>query len=376
MGFLVRIVFGTMDMLFNLSATCRLFTKQEVSLYMKAVLQQPETNRLYIGETDEPDLSYGELLIEVKATALNRADLLQKRGMYPPPPGASPLLGLEMSGTVLEGYGAWRPGDRVMALLPGGGYAERVRIPSGMAIPIPDGLSFAEAAAIPEVFLTAYLNLFRLGGLKPGHNVLVHAGASGVGTAAIQLAAATGCNIIATAGSPAKREACLKLGAMAAIDYKDGPFLQAVLDHTNGQGVDIIMDFVGASYWEQNIAALALDGKLIAIGLLGGAKVKEVNLGLLISRRLQIIGTSLRTLPLARKETLTAEFIERFSPLFANGAIRPIVDSEWDWSRAEEAHAYMESNRNIGKVVLNISYSASELMTFNLSPMTRYNDGE
>jgi len=322
---------------------------------MKAIVQDPATNRLIIGRAAEPDLAYGELLVEVKATALNRADLLQKRGHYPPPAGASPILGLEMAGIVLEGAGPWKSGDRVMALLPGGGYAERVRIPAGMAMPIPQGLTYAQAAGIPEVFLTAYLNLFRLGCLEAGQSVLIHAGASGVGTAAIQLAKSAGCFVIATAGSAAKLEACLEMGADAAIDYKEGPFLPKVMEATSGKGADIIMDFVGASYWEQNLAALALDGKLIIIGLLGGAKAKELNLSQLIARRLQIIGTSLRTLSADRKEALTAEFAARFLPLLASGNIYPVIDSEWDWSRAEEAHAYMESNRNTGKIILTVS---------------------
>lgn len=322
---------------------------------MRAIVQDSATNRLILGETAEPDTAYGELLVEVKATALNRADLLQKRGLYPPPPGASPILGLEMAGTVLEGAGPWKPGDRVMALLPGGGYAERVRIPAGMAMPIPQDLSYAQAAGIPEVFLTAYLNLFRLGGLETGQSVLIHAGASGVGTAAIQLAKSAGCYVIATAGSAAKLDACLEMGADAVIDYKEGTFLPKVLDYTAGRGVDIIMDFVGASYWEQNLSALDLDGRLIVIGLLGGAKVQGLNLSHLIARRLQIIGTSLRTLSPDRKEALTAEFAERFLPQLASGAIYPVIDSEWDWSRAEEAHAYMESNRNIGKIILTVS---------------------
>lgn len=322
---------------------------------MRAIVQDYATNRLILGETVEPDATYGELLVEVKATALNRADLLQKRGLYPPPAGASPILGLEMAGTVLEGAGPWKPGDRVMALLPGGGYAKRVRIPAGMAMPIPQNLSYAQAAGIPEVFLTAYLNLFRLGGLEAGQSVLVHAGASGVGTAAIQLAKSAGCHVIATAGSAAKLDACLEMGADTAIDYKEGAFLPKVLDCTAGSGVDIIMDFVGASYWEQNLSALDLDGKLIVIGLLGGAKVQGLNLSQLIARRLQIIGTSLRTLSPDRKEALTAEFAERFLPQLASGAIYPVIDSEWDWNRAEEAHAYMESNRNIGKIILTVS---------------------
>ncbi|WP_240647399.1 NAD(P)H-quinone oxidoreductase [Paenibacillus nanensis] len=322
---------------------------------MKAVLQHLESKALYIGETDEPKLADGELLVRVKATALNRADLLQKRGQYPPPPGATAILGLEMAGVVEGPAGPWKKGDRVMALLPGGGYAERVRLPADMAMPIPDRLSFAEAASIPEVFLTAYLNLFKLGGLKAGRTALIHAGASGVGTAAIQLAKAAGCTVIVTAGSPAKREACLRLGADLAVDYREGPFLPAVMAFTENRGVDVILDFVGASYWEQNAASLALDGRLIIVGLLGGANVPDVNLGMLLSRRLQIIGTSLRTLSRERKAALTADFVNEILPRISTGEIRPIIDSEWDWSQVEEAHLYMEQNRNIGKIVMNIT---------------------
>lgn len=322
---------------------------------MNAVLQHPETKALYIGETYEPSPSYGELLVRVKATALNRADLLQKRGLYPPPPGATDILGLEMAGIVEEAAGPWKKGDRVMALLPGGGYAERVRLPADMAMPMPDNLSFTEAAAIPEVFLTAYLNLFKLGGLKAGQSVLIHAGASGVGTAAIQLAKAAGCNVIVTAGSPEKRDACSKLGADLAIDYREGPFLPVVMAHTEKRGVDVILDFVGASYWEQNVSALALDGKLIIVGTLGGAKVQDVNLSMLLSRRLQIIGTSLRTLPHERKAALTADFVKEVLPRIHSGEITPIIDSEWDWSKVEEAHRHMEENRNIGKIVLQVT---------------------
>lgn len=322
---------------------------------MRAVIQLEQTGKLTLGEAPEPDRSAGDLLIRVRATALNRLDLLQKKGLYPPPPGASPILGVEMAGVVEEGNGPWKTGDRVMALLPGGGYAERVRIPSGMAMRIPERLSFEEAAAIPEVFLTAYLNLFELGGLKAGQTALVHAGASGVGTAAIQLAREAGATALVTAGSEAKREACLRLGAAEAFDYRAGPFLPEVKRATDGRGVDLILDFVGASYWEQNLDALAMDGKLILVGTLGGTRVEGLDIGKLLARRLQVIGTALRSQPKEKKERLTAAFAEFALPRFADGRMKPIVDSVWDWADVEQAHAHMEGNRNIGKIVLRVN---------------------
>ncbi|MFC4808173.1 NAD(P)H-quinone oxidoreductase [Paenibacillus sp. GCM10023250] len=324
---------------------------------MKAILVNEQTKQLYIGQAAEPSISDGELLVSVKATALNRADLLQKRGLYPPPQGASEVLGLEMAGVVEQlgaGVKGWQPGDRVFALLPGGGYAERVAIPAGMAMRIPDGFSFEQAAAIPEVFLTAYLNLFVLGGLREGHTVLIHAGASGVGTAAIQLAREAGAVSIVTAGTKEKRDACLALGAGQAIDYKAGPFAAAVQEATGGRGVDIIMDFVGAPYWQQNIESLATDGRLIIIGTMGGGKVSELDLGFLLRKRLQVIGTALRSQPLAVKLKLTEQFVGFAMPRFADGRLRPIVDSVWEWEQANEAHAHMENNHNTGKIILRV----------------------
>lgn len=322
---------------------------------MRAVLQESDSKKLYIGETGEPDRSAGELLVRIQATALNRADLLQKRGLYPPPPGTTDILGLEMAGVVEEGSGGWKPGDRVMALLPGGGYAERVRIPAEMAMPIPDGLSFEEAAAIPEAFLTAYLNLLQIGNLQAGETVLIHAGASGVGTAAIQLAKRAGAHIIATAGTAEKRNVCSALGADAVIDYKAGPFAPAVQEASQGRGVNLILDFVGAPYWEQNIASLAIDGKLVLVGILGGSKAEKVDLGLLLSRRLHVIGTTLRSQPVGNKIRLTRSFAEHAVPGFRDGSLKPVIDSVWDWSEVEEAHSRMEHNRNIGKIVLRVT---------------------
>jgi tumor protein p53-inducible protein 3 len=322
---------------------------------MKALLVDEGTKRFYFGEAEEPSLADDGLLVSVKATALNRADLLQKRGLYPPPAGASPIIGLEIAG-VIEKVGSkasgWKPGDRVCALVPGGGYAERISIPAKMAIPIPDSFSFEQAAAIPEVFLTAYLNLFVLGGLKQGQTVLIHAGASGVGTAAIQLVREAGATCIVTAGSEEKREACLKLGASAAIDYKAGPFSPIVKEATGGHGVNIIMDFIGASYWAQNIESLAIDGRLIIIGTMGGSKVQELDLGLLLRKRLQVIGTALRSQSPENKIRLTEQFTQFAMPRFIDGRLKPVVDSVWEWEKVNDAHEYMEENKNTGKVVL------------------------
>jgi tumor protein p53-inducible protein 3 len=325
---------------------------------LKAVLVDDKTKLLYIGKADEPVMSDDDILVQVKATALNRADLLQKRGLYPPPKGASPILGLEMSG-VIEKVGSnvngWTEGDRIFALLPGGGYAERVSIPAGMAMRIPDNYSFEEAAAIPEVFLTAYLNLFVLGGLKSNQTVLIHAGASGVGTAAIQLVRESGSTSIVTASSDEKRSTCLQLGASLAIDYKAGPFAAKVKEATGGYGVNIILDFIGAPYWEQNIESLATDGRLLVIGMMGGSKVKDLELGVLLSRRLQIIGTALRSKSSQDKIRLNDQFADFALPRFADGRLKPIIDSVWDLDEVNEAHEYMEQNKNTGKIILRVS---------------------
>jgi putative PIG3 family NAD(P)H quinone oxidoreductase len=325
---------------------------------MKAIQIESETNKLYIGKAGEPEMTDDDLLVNVKATALNRADLLQKRGLYPPPQGASEILGLEMAGVVEQAgsnAAGWKRGDRVCALLPGGGYAQRVSIPAGMAMRIPASFTFEQAAAIPEVFLTAYLNLFLLGGLEAGQTVLIHAGASGVGTAAIQLVKEAGAVSIVTAGTEAKRAVCTGLGAAHAIDYRAGSFAPAVRQMTGGHGADIIMDFIGASYWEQNLEALAVDGRLLVIGTMGGSKVREVDLGKLLSRRQQVIGTSLRTRPTGDKIRLTGQFADFAMPRFADGRLRPVIDSVWEWEDADKAHEHMEQNMNTGKIVLRVN---------------------
>jgi tumor protein p53-inducible protein 3 len=332
-------------------------TQRRKGAKMKALLVENKTQNLYIGESPDPIPSENELLVRVKATALNRADLLQKQGHYPPPPGASTILGLEMAGVVEQvgnGVKKWKPGDRVCALLPGGGYAELVAVPSDMAIPIPDNLSFEEAAAIPEVFLTAYLCLFKLGNIKPTYTVLIHAGASGVGTAAIQLAREVGATAIATASTEAKRAACVSLGASLAIPYKDTQFDEEVRKATNNKGVNIILDSVGASHWQRNMNSLATDGRLVIIATMGGGRVEMLDLRQILSRRLQIIGSTLRARALEEKIELTSDFSEFALTRFADGRLVPIIDKIWDWKEVKHAHDYMEENKNIGKLVLTI----------------------
>ncbi len=311
-----------------------------------------------IGEHPDPRPKADELLVRVRATALNRADLLQRRGKHHPPEGASRILGLEMAGEVCEAgsaCGGWSPGDRVFALLPGGGYAQRAAVPAGMAMRIPDALSYEEAAAIPEAFLTAYHNLFLLGGLEEGMTVLVHAGGSGVGTAAIQLIREAGGDSLVTAGSPSKIARCIDLGARAGWNYREGPFAPWVADRTGGRGVDRILDSVGGPYIGQNLSSLATDGKLIVIGTMGGSVAERVDLLDLLFRRLQILGTSLRSLEAARKIDLTQRFSAFALPRFADGRLRPVIDSVWDWTDVAGAHRRMEANANVGKIVLRVS---------------------
>jgi tumor protein p53-inducible protein 3 len=322
---------------------------------MKAILfdQPGDPEVLRYGDAPDPHPAAGELLVRVRATAANRADLLQRRGAYPPPAGASPILGLELAGEVLSGPGA-RRGDRVMAVVTGGGYAELAAVPAGMAIGIPDGLSFEEAAAIPEAFLTAFLNLFTLGRLEAGESVLIHAGASGVGTAAIQLARAAGARVLTTAGSEEKLARCRELGAEVTIDYKRESFRERVAEATGGRGVDLVLDFVGAPYWDDNLAALAVDGRLAMIGFLGGSR-GQIDLGPIMAKRLTVVGTTLRRTPLPEKIALAEAFAAFALPRFASGELRAVIDSVYRLEQAAEAHRAMEANRNAGKIVLQVA---------------------
>lgn len=313
---------------------------------------------LHIGEHPDPVMKQDELLVRIRATALNRADLLQRRGKHPPPEGVPNILGLEMAGEVADVGAAcegWSPGDRVCALLPGGGYSELVSIPAGLAMRIPERLSFEQAAAIPEVFLTAYQNLFNVARLAFGETVLIHAGGSGVGTAAIQLVREAGGNSFVTARSPEKIARCVALGARAGWNPKDGPFAPWVAEQTGGRGVDIVLDFVGAPYFEQNLQSLAVDGRMVVIGTLGGAEVGAFSLRTLMSKRLQLTGAGLRSMDSARKIALTRAFSEFALPRFADGRLVPIVDTVFDWHDVGNAHLRMESNVNVGKIVLRVT---------------------
>jgi putative PIG3 family NAD(P)H quinone oxidoreductase len=304
----------------------------------------------------DPEPEPGEVLASVKATAVNRADLLQARGLYPPPPGASDILGLEMAGTVIDpgdNASGWATGDRVCGLLSGGGYAEKVAVPPELLLRLPDDWPFEQGAALMEVWLTAYSNLFWEGGLAAGETALIHAGASGVGTAAIQLARAADARVLATAGSPEKLERCEKLGAERAIHRREEDFAEAVRNATAGRGVDLILDGVGADYLERNVASLAENGRMVTIGLLGGAKA-EINLGMVLGKSLTLKGSRLRARPLSEKADIVAGFVEDFWPELLSGRLRPILDRVFPISAAAAAHAHVKANRNVGKVILRV----------------------
>lgn len=314
----------------------------------------PEVLQLTIAP--DPTPAPGQVLVRVRATALNRADTLQRRGAYPPPPGESDILGLELAGEI-EAVGSTvrdlKPGDRVFGLVGGGGYAEKAIIDARMAMPIPDGWSFTDAAAVPEVFFTAQETMFTLGGLKAGETVLIHAAASGVGTAGIQMARAVGARVLITAGSAEKIRRCLDLGAQAGCNYKEKDFAEWIKEVTNGQGVELIEDFIGAAYWERNLKSLKTCGRLVLVGTMGGVKV-ETSLLLIMSKRLQIFGSVLRARPLVEKIEVTQRFQKNWLPLLAAGRIKPIVDNVFPLARAADAHRYMEENKNFGKIILEV----------------------
>ncbi|WP_348919966.1 NAD(P)H-quinone oxidoreductase [Enterococcus rotai] len=297
----------------------------------------------------------GQLLIKVAAAAVNRTDLVAKETGNLPKGNA--ILGVEVSGIVVESDTDLFPcGSRVMGLVNGGGYAEYVVMNVGNAMPLSDQLTFEEGAAIPEVFLTAYQTLFWLGNLTTAQTVLIHAGASGVGTAAIQLAKQlSSAKIAVTASSAEKLALCRKLGADSLINYREEAFSQKIIEETGGRGADLILDFVGASYWEQNLASIAVDGYLILIGILGGTIVKDVNLMTLLQKRITVKGTLLTPRSDAYKAELTKEFVARTNKLFAAGRLKPIIDSVFQLENVENAHRYMESNKNKGKIILTVN---------------------
>ena len=309
---------------------------------------------LRVGEVPAPVLEPGALRLRVAATAVNRADLLQAKGLYPPPPGASEILGLECAGQVLEvgeGVEGWTVGDRAMALLAGGGYAEEVVVHAGSALPVPAWLTLEEAAAVPEVFLTVFLNVFQLAALPEGGSVLVHGGGSGIGTASIQLVKRAGATIVVSAGSEAKCARCRELGADLAVNYNEGDFVAGAREATGGRGVDVVLDSIGAPYLKRNLAALATGGRLVLIGLMGGAKA-EIGLAPLLMGRLQLIGSTLRARPVEEKAAIVAAFQARFGPALERGEIRPIIDRVLPLGQVGEAHRVIKASEHFGKIVL------------------------
>ncbi|HZI98374.1 MAG TPA: NAD(P)H-quinone oxidoreductase [Actinomycetales bacterium] len=323
---------------------------------MKAVtIREPGgPDVLELSEVDDVRPGPGEVLIDVAASAVNRADVIQRKGSYPPPEGAPPWPGLECSGTIAE-LGAevegWSVGDPVCALLGGGGYAERVAVPSGQLLPVPDCVDLVDAAGLPEVACTVWSNVFMAAGLRPDETLLVHGGSSGIGTMAIQLARALGSRVAVTAGSAAKLDRCRELGADVLINYREQDFVEVVSEVTDGRGVDVILDNMGAKYLSRNVSALAPNGRLVVIGLQGGTTA-ELDLNALLRKRAAVIATSLRARPPAEKAAIVASVREHVWPLLSDGTVRPVVDTRFPLAQAADAHRRMEESTHVGKLLL------------------------
>jgi len=327
---------------------------------MKAVIVDKPggTDVMAIGEAPRPDVGERDILVRVRAAGINRADILQRKGFYPPPQGASPIIGLEVAGEVEETGPAcrrWNVGDRVFAVLSGGGYAEYVSVDERLALGIPRGFDFSDAAAVGEVFLTAYQALYWLGEFKPGERALIHAGASGVGTAAIQLVNADSGHALVTAGADEKLTACQNLGARVGINYRYEEFQDTLLAETGGEGVDVIIDVVGADYFYRNIECLAMDGRMVILALMSGKRIEAFDLSWLMRKRIKIMGSTLRSRSLDYRIALTQAFSDRYLSRFESGELKPVIDRVVAWERVREAHAAMENNENIGKIILSIS---------------------
>jgi putative PIG3 family NAD(P)H quinone oxidoreductase len=325
---------------------------------MRAVIAEgtggPEV--LSVREVPDPEPGPGEVVVAVAAAALNRADLLQRQGFYPPPPGASDVIGMECSGTVAalgDGVEGWQVGDEVCALLAGGGYATRVAVPAGQLLPVPSGVDLVTAAALPEVACTVWSNVFMVAGLQRDEVLLVHGGAGGIGSFAIQLAHALGSRVLTTAGTEEKRRACRDLGADVAIDYHEQDFVEEVRAATDGRGADVILDNMGAKYLPRNLDALATEGRLVVIGMQGGTK-GELDLGKLLRKRAAVIGTTLRARPVAEKSAICASVVEHVWPLVADGTVRPVVGRTMPLDEVAAAHALMESGEHSGKILLTV----------------------
>ena len=326
---------------------------------MRAIVAESATELVWREVPDVTALA-GEVVIDVVAAGINRADLLQASGNYPPPPGASTTIGLEVSGHVSalgEGVTSWSVGDPVCALLAGGGYAERVAVPAGQLMPIPDGVSLHHAAGLPEVACTVWSNLGMTAHLSAGQTVLFHGGASGIGTHGIQVAHAMGCRVAVTAGSAEKLEVCRTLGADVTINYRDEDFVERIRAATDGAGADVILDLMGAAYLDRNVDALAPDGRLVVIGFQGGVK-GELNLGKLLAKRAGVIATALRSRPVdgpSGKAAIVAAVVEHVWPMIADGRVRPIIGAQLPVAEAGEAHRLLAAGDVTGKVVLRVA---------------------
>jgi putative PIG3 family NAD(P)H quinone oxidoreductase len=311
---------------------------------------------LTLGEVPDPVPAAGEVVVDVVASAVNRADLLQREGHYPPPDGASEIIGLECSGTVSalgEGVEDWQVGDPVCALLAGGGYAEKVRVPAGQLMPVPDGVDVETAAALPEVACTVWSNVFMLAHLRPEETLLVHGGAGGIGTFAIQLAHALGCTVATTAGSAEKLEACRSLGADIVVNYRDEDFVERVRTATDGRGADVVLDNMGAKYLGRNVDVLAPEGRLVVIGMQGGVQ-GELDLGALMRKRGAVLATTLRSRPVEQKAAICADVVKNVWPMVAAGDVRALVHARFPLAEAAAAHEEVESSKSIGKVLLTV----------------------
>ena len=323
---------------------------------MRAIsISEPgDADVLTLTEEDRPTAGPGQVVLDVAAAGVNRADVMQRLGFYPPPQGASPLPGLEVSGTVAtlgEGVDGLAVGDEVCALIDGGGYAEAVAVPAAQVLPVPTGVSLTDAAGLPEVVCTVWSNVFMTAGLQPDETLLVHGGSSGIGTMAIQLAKALDARVAVTAGSEEKLQACRDLGADVAISYQDEDFVERVREETDGRGADVILDNIGAKYLGRNVDALATAGRLVVIGLMGGRK-GELDLGKLLSKRGAVIATSLRARPAEEKAAIVAAVREHVWPLLEDGTVRPVVHQTYPLADAAQAHRDMEASGHIGKLLL------------------------
>ena len=313
----------------------------------------PENLTVVEGRTPEP--RPGEILVRVEAAGINRPDVLQRKGEYPPPPDASPILGLEIAGKIValgEGVTGHAVGERVCALANGGGYAQYCAVPATQALPFPKGFDAVKAAALPETFFTVWANLFMMAELKAGESVLIHGGSSGIGTTAIQLAAALGARVFATAGSEDKCKACLDLGAARAINYRSEDFSAVVREETGKAGVNVILDMIGAAYFERNLKSLARDGRLSIIAFLGGAVAEKANLTPIMLKRLRVMGSAMRPRTAGEKQAIRDELLEKAWPLLEAGRVAPVIHAVMPFSEAAAAHRMMEEGDHIGKIVL------------------------